>query len=123
MSKKKKNEVTDVTNVNGATEQPVAAEVAQEKAPGKIAQILELFKSGKTNKEIQELGFHPTTISIQISKYKKANPDLYPPKAPALTKEQKKELREKEKAEKQAAKVKESPVANNDVVPVVEFAG
>ena len=41
------------------------------KGPGKIDQILKLHLEGKTNKEIQDAGFHPTTISIQISKYKK----------------------------------------------------
>ena len=97
--------------------------VAKEKAPGKIAQILTHFKAGKTNKEISALPvldengqpvvlstdekgdatfeyFHPTTISIQVNKYKRSNPDIYPPMPPAPTK---KELAEKKKAEKAAA--------------------
>lgn len=97
--------------------------VAKEKAPGKIAQILAHFKAGKTNKEISALPvldengqpvvlstdekgdatfeyFHPTTISIQVNKYKKSNPDIYPPQPPAPTK---KEIAEKKKAEKAAA--------------------
>lgn len=108
-------QIENSTATEAPTEAPKAAEPAKPKAPGKIAQILEHFKAGKTNKEISELfvldaegkptteTFHPTTISIQVSKYKLAHPDLYPPKAPALTKAQKKELAAKEKAEKEAA--------------------
>lgn len=43
------------------------------KAPGKIDQIIDLHKAGKTNAEIVEAGFNKTTVSIQVSKYKKAN--------------------------------------------------
>lgn len=71
-----------------------AEAVKEPKAPGKIAQILELFKAGKTNKEIVDAGFHATTVAIQVSRYKKANPALYPPvvkvpkeKAPKKVKE------------------------------------
>jgi hypothetical protein len=102
---------------------PVAAEPKKEKGPGKIAQILAHFKSGKTTKEISALPFldengnpvvtgkdengneifetfHPTTISIQVNKFKKMNPDIYPPLPPAPTK---KEIAEQKKAEKAAA--------------------
>lgn len=47
---------------------------------GKIQRIIALFKGGKTNKEIVELGYDNTTVSIQVTKYKKLHPDLYPPK-------------------------------------------
>lgn len=48
------------------------------KEPGKIAKIIALHKAGVPNKEIQTVhGFHPTTISIQISKYKKAAEKLF----------------------------------------------
>jgi hypothetical protein len=69
-----------------------AAGVVEVKEPGKIAKILDLFRSGKTNKEIEEAGFHKTTIAIQVAKYKKAHPDLYPPivKAPKKTAAEKK---------------------------------
>ena len=43
--------------------------------------------------------FHPTTISIQVNKYKKANPDLYPPQPPAKTKN---EIAAEKKAAKEA---------------------
>jgi hypothetical protein len=102
---------------------PVTAEQKKEKGPGKIAQILAHFKSGKTTKEISALPFldengspvvtgkdengneifetfHPTTISIQVNKFKKMNPDIYPPLPPAPTK---KEIAEQKKAEKAAA--------------------
>jgi hypothetical protein len=102
---------------------PVAVEPKKEKGPGKIAQILAHFKSGKTTKEISALPFldengspvvtgkdengneifetfHPTTISIQVNKFKKMNPDIYPPLPPAPTK---KEIAEQKKAEKAAA--------------------
>lgn len=52
-----------------ATDAPV-----EEKKPGKIEQILALHKEGKTLAEIVEAGFNKTTASIQIAKYKKANP-------------------------------------------------
>lgn len=41
------------------------------KAPGKIASILALFLEGKSNKDIEEAGFHKTTIAIQVAKFKK----------------------------------------------------
>jgi hypothetical protein len=101
-------------------ESPAPAPIEEkQKAPGKIAQILAHFKAGKTTKEISQLPlldengnpvvakdadgndvvetFHPTTISIQVNKYKKANPDLYPPLPPAKTK---KEIAAEKKAEK-----------------------
>ena len=96
------------TNNQAAAGEGDAAPAAEVKAPGKIAQIIELFKAGKTNKEIQELGFHPTTISIQVSKYKKAHPDLYPPKPPAPTKA------EKKAAAAKAKEIEGSVVASDD---------
>lgn len=42
-----------------------------EKGPGKIEQIIALHKKGKSNAEIVEAGFNKTTVSIQVSKYKK----------------------------------------------------
>lgn len=75
---------TVVANIpEDTTTEKAAGKVKKEKevvikSPGKIAQILELFKAGKTNKEIVEAGFHGTTVAIQVSKYKKAHPDLYP---------------------------------------------
>ena len=103
------------------SEAPAVAVVEKKKGPGKIAQILGHFKAGMSTKEIakqfvlneegqpistgekDEAGnevfetFHPTTISIQVNKYKRANPDMYPPQLPAKTK---KEIA----AEKKAAK-------------------
>jgi hypothetical protein len=135
----KANEAT-ITSVDASApetvEAPVApvAEVAKPKAPGKIAQILAFFKSGMSTKDIAKQfvldgegnkiateekdaegnvvfeTFHPTTISIQVNKYKKANPDIYPPQAPAPTKAEKaaakkaeKEAQEKEVASAEAA--------------------
>jgi hypothetical protein len=132
----------ETIDANVAIENSKATEAPKEtpKAPGKIKQILDAFKSGKTNKEIAAMyvldadgkqiptgendkdgnpifeTFHPTTISIQVSKYKKANPDLYPPQPPAPTK---KELAEKAKAEKAAAEAtKQSASAEADVANV-----
>jgi len=86
------------------------------KVPGKIAQIIEHHKAGKTNKEIAELHldgdpskdkFHATTISIQVSKYKKLQGG-YDPEAAKKEREEKKALQAAEKAkvlaEKKAAK-------------------
>ena len=50
---------------------PVAAEV---KEPGKIAQILEHHKAGKTVDEIVALGFNKTTVKIQTARYIKNTP-------------------------------------------------
>lgn len=47
----------------------------EDKGPGKIEQILALHKAGKTNAEIVEKGFNKTTVSIQVSKFKKAKAD------------------------------------------------
>jgi len=102
---------------------PPAQEPAKEptapKAPGKIAQILEHHKAGKTNKEIAQLHldgdpdkekFHPTTISIQVTKYQKSLPG-YDPSAKQAERDAKKkeqaEAKAKEIAEKKAAKEKE----------------
>lgn len=60
----------------GETTAPAQSEAPKE--PGKIEQILALHKAGLSNKEIVEKGFNKTTVSIQVAKYKKANPDLYP---------------------------------------------
>jgi len=48
-----------------------ASKDGEEKAPGKIAQIIELHKNGYSNAEIVDKGFNKTTVSIQVSKYKK----------------------------------------------------
>lgn len=117
-------ETKSVPVVNHAEEKATttakAEKVAEEKAPkepGKIAKILEMFKAGSTPKEIEDAGFHKTTISIQVSKYKKAHPDLYPPKekAPKQTAEEKQAIKDAakaaKKAEKEAAKEKAAPVA------------
>ena len=71
-----------IANIPEEKEEAAAAvkEPAAPKEPGKIKQILDLFLSGKTNKEIVEAGFHKTTVAIQVAKYKKAHPDQYPPK-------------------------------------------
>lgn len=45
---------------------------SDDKGPGKIEQIIALHKQGLSNKEIAEKGFNKTTISIQVSKFKKA---------------------------------------------------
>lgn len=47
------------------------ADAVEEKGPGKIEQIIALHKQGKSNAEIVEAGFNKTTVSIQVSKYKK----------------------------------------------------
>lgn len=120
-------------NVAPASEQtqvaPEAPKEEKKKAPGKIAQILEHFKAGKTNKEIAQLfvkdengndtteTFHPTTISIQVSKYKLAHPDLYPPQPPAPTKAQlKAEAKAKKEAEEAAAKAEKEAAASAGAV-------
>jgi hypothetical protein len=103
----------------------VVAEVKEpkKKGPGKIQQILTYFKAGMPTSEIAKQFFldadgnkvatgfftatgeviyetlHPTTISIQVNKYKRANPDIYPPVPPAKTK---KELAAERKAAKEA---------------------
>ena len=38
---------------------------------GIVAQIIELYKSGKTNKEIVDLGFNRNTVARQVSEFKK----------------------------------------------------
>lgn len=43
----------------------------EEKGPGKIEQILTLHKKGLSNQEIVDKGFNKTTVSIQVSKFKK----------------------------------------------------
>lgn len=43
-----------------------------EGGPGKIEQIIALHKQGLSNKEIVEKGFNYTTVSIQVSKFKRA---------------------------------------------------
>jgi hypothetical protein len=112
----------EVTSESATTE--TEAPVAKQKAPGKIAQILAYFKSGMSTKEIAQQfvldaegnkiateetdadgntvfeTFHPTTISIQVNKYKKANPDLYPPLPPAPTKAEKAAAKKAEKENK-----------------------
>lgn len=50
-----------------------AAKAKDEKGPGKIAQILELHRKGMENSDIVAKGFNKTTVSIQVSKYKKEN--------------------------------------------------
>lgn len=123
-------ETANEANTNTTTEPQAQKEPEKEKGPGKIKQIIDHFKAGKTTKEIallpvldadgniiitkNEKGenvaetFHPTTISIQVNKYKKANPDLYPPKPPAETKAQKKAKADAEKAAAEANKQEES---------------
>lgn len=107
-----------------AVETAPEKEPAKQKGPGKIAQILAHFKSGMSTKEISKQPvlndegqpiptgekdaegnpvyetFHPTTISIQVNKYKKAHPELYPAQPPAPTK---KEIAAAKKAAKEAA--------------------
>ena len=43
-----------------------------DKGPGLIEQIIALHNQGLSNKEIIEKGFNKTTVSIQVSKYKRA---------------------------------------------------
>lgn len=98
----------------------------KKKGPGKIQQILTFFKAGMPTSEIAKQFFldadgnkvatgtftkdgepifetlHPTTISIQVNRYKKANPDIYPPVPPAKTK---KEIAAEKKAAKEAEKI------------------
>ena len=104
------------------------AKAAEPKKPGKIAQILEHFKAGKSLKEIAALKdvndgleFSPITISIQVSKFKKKHPELYPPVVRATKEEkdaakaakaaEKQAAKDAAKAEKEAAKAKDQPVA------------
>lgn len=141
MAKKKEKSVAelsaeaDAKAAANSTEGTPAPEPKKEepKAPGKIQQILDHFKAGKSNKEIAALPvldaqgnpvvtknekgedvvetFHPTTISIQINKFRKANPDLYPPKAPAPTKKQLKAEAAAKKAAEKAGASAETPAA------------
>lgn len=72
---------TPVINAPAVHEAPVTHEApaeaaapavpAEPKVEGKIKQILDLHKAGKTNKEIVEMGFNKTTVSIQVARYKK----------------------------------------------------
>ncbi len=55
-----------------ATKAAAAAKEGEVKGPGKIEQIIALHVAGKSNKEIVEAGFNKTTVSIQVSKYKKS---------------------------------------------------
>lgn len=118
------------------------APVSKKPKLGIIKQIIAHFKAGKTMKQIQNMHiidadgnkiptgdkdesgndifetFHPTTISIQVSKYKKANPDIYPPQPPALTK---KEIAAMKRAEKEAqAKKAEDDIVND--MPVTSIS-
>lgn len=43
----------------------------EEKKVGKIQQIIELHKQGKSLEDIIELGFSKSTVRIQIAKYLK----------------------------------------------------
>lgn len=85
------NAGTAITDPNAAIEVPAAggeattteenaAAEAEARQPGKIEQILQLHKEGKSNKEIVAAGFNKTTVSIQVAKYKKsqeaANPTV-----------------------------------------------
>lgn len=54
-----------------AAPKKAAAAKGEKKGPGKIEQIIALHKAGKSNAEIVEKGFNKTTVSIQVSKYKK----------------------------------------------------
>jgi len=58
-----------------AAPKKAVAKKTEDKGPGKIAQILDLHKQGYSNKEIIEKGFSPTTVSIQVSKYKREKED------------------------------------------------
>lgn len=57
-----------------AAPKKAAKKVATKKegGPGKIEQIIALHKQGLSNKEIVEKGFNKTTVSIQVSKFKRA---------------------------------------------------
>lgn len=48
-----------------------AAAKKEAKGDGKIAQIIALHKQGLANADIVAKGFNKTTVSIQVSKYKK----------------------------------------------------
>ena len=48
----------------------------KEKKIGKINQIIELHKQGKTIKEIIELGFNKTTVYINIKKHEKSSNNI-----------------------------------------------
>lgn len=50
---------------------PKKAVAKVKEGPGKIEQIIALHKAGKENAAIVEKGFNKTTVSIQVSKYKK----------------------------------------------------
>lgn len=56
----------------GAPVATPAAKPTEPKEPGKIEQIIAFHKAGLSNQQIAEKGFNKTTISIQVSKYKKA---------------------------------------------------
>lgn len=67
----KKVAVKKVATVKKATTKKVVEPKEGEKGPGKIAQIIDFHKKGYTNAEIVAEGFNKTTVSIQVSKYKK----------------------------------------------------
>lgn len=125
------------------TPTPLIPAPVEPKAVGKIQQILAHFKAGMSLKEIAQQPvldgynkpiptgtfdkdgnviyetFNPTTISIQTTRYKKANPDLYPPvvagPTKAALKAEAKAKKEKEEAEKKAAEQANAPIVDANV--------
>jgi hypothetical protein len=72
----KKAAVKKAATKSAAPKSAPAKKAAVKEGPGKIEQIIALHKAGKTNAEIVEKGFNKTTVSIQVSKYKK-DPKAY----------------------------------------------
>lgn len=120
---------TDIAETTGTIEVK-----SKRKGNDKIKQIIDHFKSGKSIKIIGSLPvldsngnkiildtledgtviyetFHPTTVQIQINRYKDANPDLYPPEHPGLSRSEANEAKRleknKNKAELQLKKIQE----------------
>lgn len=98
-----------------AADKKAAESPAAEAAPktGKIKEIIALWVSGKTKKEIVELGYHPTTVSIQTARYDKEQgitrpKDTSKAEAKAKEKEEKDAAKAKEKADKEAKKLAEA---------------
>lgn len=117
--KGKENAAKEVADAAAAAQAPATPAPVEEppapKSPGKIAQILQHHKDGKTNKEIALLHldgdtakdkFHPTTISIQVTKYKKSLPG-YDPAAAQVARDTK----AKEKAEAKAKAIADKAAA------------
>lgn len=91
----------------GMTTKDIAKQFVTDAEGNKIPVMDDSGKKQLTDKESGEPvfeTFHPTTISIQVNKFKKANPDLYPPQPPAKTKAQKKAEAAAKKAEEEASK-------------------